>query len=79
MTESYQQLLVKATSGPDKAESVRILANILSTKDGRDFILHLDHKAGESCIQILDKVSRDSCLVPLNLSRFPGPIGSQAP
>ena len=77
MSEDYQQLLVKATTATDRAESVAILAKILADRGGRDFISRLDPKDVESCIEILDHVSRDLRLAPLNLSWLPGFVGTR--
>ena len=74
MSENYEQLLVRATTATEKAESVKILTKILADKGGRDFISRLDRKNGESCIEILDHVSRYPQLVPLNLSWLPGSV-----
>lgn len=72
MSEDYRELLVKATSATDKAESVGILAKILEGEGGKDFILGLGREDGESCIEILDYVSLDSHRVLLSLSQPQG-------
>ena len=68
MFEDYQQLLADATNATDKAESVRILAKILAGQDGKDFVTRLDPKDGETCIEILDHVSRGSAPVSPGLN-----------
>lgn len=47
-----------------EAESIRILAEILVYREGRNLILGLEHKDAELCIEILDRVSRDPYPIP---------------
>jgi hypothetical protein len=68
MSGDHRQLLAQATSSSDKAESVRILAQILDNEGGKDFVSRLGREDGESCIEILDHVSRRSSLVYPGLS-----------
>ena len=66
--DHHRQLLTQAIDANDKAESVGILARILADKGGRDYILRANRQDAESCIEILDYVSRGLHLVPLCLS-----------
>ena len=50
----------KARNGSDEVESVRILAKILSSTNGRTFILDLEPPGAELCLEILDYVSSNS-------------------
>jgi len=59
MAKVYQQLWKGAVSAIDKAQAAQTLAEILTEKDGRVFISRLDSKGTESCVEILDNVSRD--------------------
>ena len=59
MATNYNKLWKKACTGSDEAESVRTLAKILSSKDGRTFILDLEPSDAELCLEILDHVSSD--------------------
>ena len=69
MTKDYQQIWKDITNNPnDEAKAIRTLAEILTDKEGRDFISHLDRKDAELCIEILDQVSRDSYFLPLDTS-----------
>lgn len=73
--DDMRKVLAEAISKPDKAESVVALARILATEDGRDFVSRSDRKDAESCIEILDYVSPNPCLV---LPRFePAPRAYQ--
>ena len=47
----------RAAAASDEAESVRQMAEILSSKDGRTFILDLEPSDAELCIEILDHVN----------------------
>ena len=47
----------RAAATSDEAESVRIMAEILSLKDGRTFVLDLGASDAELCIEILDHVN----------------------
>ena len=48
----------------DGAESVRTLAKILSSEDGRSFISNLEPPEAELCIEILDHVSSNPSSTP---------------
>ena len=50
---------VRADATADEAESVRTLAKILSSKEGRTFVLNLGQSDAVFCIEILDHVSSD--------------------
>ena len=77
MSEGYRRLLAKATRATDEADSVGILARILADEGGKGYILGVDRRDAESCIEILDHVSRGSYLVSLGLSQLLGPIGAK--
>jgi len=57
MTVDFNRLWKKARTATDEAESIRTLAEILTSKDGRAFILDLEVKDAELCIEILDHVN----------------------
>ena len=57
MADNFNKQWKKARAAMDEAESVRALAKILSSKDGRTFILDLEPPEAELCIEILDYVS----------------------
>jgi len=57
MTADYDKLWNIVRSIVDEGESVRTLVKILSSKDGRTFILNLEPSEAELCIEILDHVS----------------------
>ena len=57
MAVDYNRLWKRARTATDETESVRILAKILSSKDGRAFILDLEQQDAELCIEILDHVN----------------------
>ena len=46
----------RAAAMSDEVESVRIMADILSSKEGRRFIASLELPEAELCIEILDYV-----------------------
>ncbi|KAF9647778.1 kinase-like protein [Thelephora ganbajun] len=54
MPRDYGRLWKDVPDATDEAKAVRILAEILSDKDGRDFISRLEPKDAELCIEILD-------------------------
>jgi hypothetical protein len=58
MTADSNKLWKKARSvaATDEAESVRTLAKILTSKDGREFISNLEPSDAKLCIEILDQV-----------------------
>jgi len=57
MSKDYQQLWNSVTNKTDQGEAIRILADILTEKEGRIFASHLELNQGEVCIEILDHVS----------------------
>jgi hypothetical protein len=57
MVVDFNKLWKRARTVVDEAESVRTLVRILSSKDGRTFILNLEPREVELCIEILDHVS----------------------
>ena len=59
MANDYQRLWEDVTDATNEAEAVRALAGIVVDKGGRRFISRLDSAGMESCIEILDHVSRD--------------------
>ena len=64
MSDNFSKLWKKARTATDEAESIRALAKILSSKDGRAFIFDLEPLEAELCIEILDHVSADSPSTP---------------
>jgi len=56
MADNFDQLWKKVRA-VDEAESIRTLAKILSSKDGRTFIFNLEPSDAALCIEILDHVS----------------------
>ena len=60
MATEFSKLWEQVRTAADEAESVRTLAKILSSKDGRTFIVeNLGLSDAELCIEILDCVSFD--------------------
>ena len=57
MAVNFDKLWKKARHATNEAESVRTLAEILSSKDGRTFISDLESTDALLCIEILDQVS----------------------
>ena len=57
MAVNFDKLWKKTRNATNEAESVRTLAEILSSKDGRKFILDLESADALLCIEILDQVS----------------------
>lgn len=57
MVVDFNKLWKNARTTVDEAESVRTLAKILSSTDGRTFISNLEPLEAELCIDILDRVS----------------------
>ena len=59
MAVDFDRLWKKAHTvvATDEAESIRTLAKILSSKDGRTFISDFGQSDAELCIEILDRVS----------------------
>ena len=64
MAKDYQRLWGDVTSTNDEVKAIRTLAEILLDKEGRSLISNLARKDAELCIEILDLVSRDPCLLP---------------
>ena len=64
MAKDYQRLWKDVTGTKDEGKAVRTLAEILEDKEGRSFISNLERKDAERCIEILDRVSPDSYLLP---------------
>ena len=60
MVTDFNGLWKKAREATDETESIRTLAKILSSKDGRAFILDLEPQDAEFCIEILDHVNSNS-------------------
>jgi serine/threonine protein kinase len=56
MSVNFDRLWGEARIATSEAESVRTLAKILSSKDGRKFISNLELADAELCIEILDHV-----------------------
>ena len=56
MAIDFNKLWKEVRTATDKAKSVRTLAKILSSKDGRTFILDLEPSEAKACIEILDHV-----------------------
>ena len=64
MAKNYQRLWKDVTNANGEVEAVRTLANILTDREGRAFILSLERPDAELCIEILDRVSHHLDLVP---------------
>lgn len=62
MTKDYEEFWKGVTSTSDEGKAVQILARIVLDREGRTFILNLEHNDAELCIEILDRVSSDSYL-----------------
>jgi len=65
MDKDYSQLWKAVASTSEEGKAVRTLAEILLDNEGRTFISSLERDDAELCIEILDRVSRDSYLLPL--------------
>ena len=59
MAKDYQRLWMAATNVTDGAQAAQMLAEILTDKDGKSFILHLDSKDAELCVEMLGNVRPD--------------------
>ena len=71
MAKDHRRLWKDVISTGDEGKAVRTLARILLDSDGRAFILNLERKDAELCIEILDHVSRDPYPLPSpRLRRF---------
>lgn len=70
MAKDYQRLWVSATNATDGAQAAQTLAEILADKDGKVFVLRLDSKDVELCIEMLANVSFDLRYPIRNLRRF---------
>ena len=57
MTADFDELWRGVRTTAEVGESVRTLVEILSSKEGRKFILNLEPHEAEWCIEILDHVS----------------------
>jgi len=62
MTKDYQQQWKGIAKDTDKEKAVRVMAEILVSKEGRNAISRLEPKDAKSSIEILDRVSYDMCL-----------------
>ena len=51
-------------STSDEGKAVRTLSQIVLDKEGRTFVSNLERNDAELCIEILDRVSHDSYLLP---------------
>jgi hypothetical protein len=73
MAIDFSKLWKKASAVAtvDEAESVRTLAKILLSQDGRKFILDLEPLDAALCIEILDHVSPNP---PFSIPRSHSPI-----
>ena len=60
MVVNFNKLWKKASTATNEADAVRTLAQILSSKEGRTFVLGLERLEAELCIEILDLVGLDS-------------------
>jgi len=69
MGKDYQRLWVVATNAIDGAQAAQTLAEILADKDGKVFILRLDGKDAELCIEMLGNVSPIEGYLVCNLRR----------
>ena len=81
MSKDYGRLLKKALKANDEGDAVRILLEILSDKEGRNFITNLkDKEDAKRCIEILDYVSRNlhPPRLPPSQIIFPGHRRGQA-
>ena len=59
MVKDYQRLWEGIATATNEAEAIRALTEIVVDKEGRRFISHLDSTGVDSCVEILDQVSRD--------------------
>jgi len=57
MAADFDKLWNNVRASTDQRESIQTLARILSSKDGRAFILDLGPQDAEFCIEILDHVN----------------------
>ena len=60
MSKDYRHLWKKVLKSNDEGDAVPILLEILSDKEGRNFITNLEDKEDAKwCIEVLDYVSRN--------------------
>ena len=64
IAKDYRRLWKEITSTSDEGKAVRTLAEVLLDEEGRKFVLDLERKDAELCIEILYHVGRDMCLFP---------------
>ena len=76
--KDYRKLWAKVTDATDEATSIRILAEILTDKQGGTFVTQLERRDAEFCIEILDYVSRDTHPGSHDLTQLPESIETQA-
>ena len=67
MAKDYGKLWKSITRASDENKAIRILAEILLDKEGRDFALKLERSDAEICIEILDNV-RAMAFIPYSSS-----------
>ena len=59
MSKDYGRLWKKVIKANDEGNAIQILLEILSDKEGRNFITNLEKEDAKWCIEILDNVSRN--------------------
>ena len=59
MSKDCERLWKKVMKANDEGNAIQILLEILSDKEGRDFITNLEKEDAKFCIEILDDVSRN--------------------
>ena len=75
MAKDYQQQWEGVTNDADEAGAIRVMGEILATKDGRVFISRLGREEAELSIRILDNVSYDLHLPPPPIPTSDGSSG----
>ena len=53
MLVNFNRLWKKARAAPNETEFIQSLAEILSSRDGRKYILTLNRQGAEQCIEIM--------------------------
>ena len=64
MAKNYWRLWRDVLSTPKGANAVPTLAGILADEEGKTFILRLERKDAELCIEVLDRVSPNHFPLP---------------
>ena len=67
MTANCQRQWRDVTNAKSETKAIQILAEVLADKQGKSFVLNLEPKDAELCIEILDRASHFAVFAPLSL------------